>query len=341
MKNQRMNKSLLQVLLAVGITGVACRSGAVVQTSSEVWVGSDTTVQGNGGSGFKYTFFAQRMIRPLETAGTVGLVQNAVLTDTNGTWADGQFGTNGVRSYVEFDNGWMADIADCSAANHCLTLAGSIGSAASAGNAYRIHKHFTVADMFGPNNETGLKSGLNPTTADNILLVVPETQQTVVVFYYDDGTYHGWLNALFLPADKQIIYPEQGVIVRRRATQDVPLYMVGPVKTGSAVVTVDSGYNLLGTMKSATAMPLTSLNLYSGDPTTGMASGLNPTTSDNLLVVRPDGSTAVYFYYKDSYGEGWLDALFNLSNSVQIQPGTAFYIHRRSNTGFNWTIPAE
>ena len=343
MNNLLNNKSLLQILLVTGLTGAAANpAAAMVQSSSEAWVGTSSTIQGNGGSSSKVSVFSQRMVRPLESAGTVSLVQNAVLTDTNSTWSDSQFGTKGVPAYVEFDNGWMADIVDCSAANHTLTLAGSLGSAAATGDAYRIRKHFTVASMFGTNNETGLKAGLNPNSSDNVLLQVPQTQQTLVIFYYDDGTYHGWLNASFLPADNQIIYPEQGVMVRRRVAQDASLYLVGPVKVGTTVVTIDSGYNLVGTLKSAAPLTLSQLNLYSGNPATGLASGLNPSSSDNLLVVQPNGSTATYFYYNDGTYQGWLDGLFNLATTVQISPGTAFFIRRKAaNAPFNWTIPAE
>src|SRR5260221_7979671 len=188
MKNGFMNKTMFQMFLATGIvSGAAYQAAATVTTSSEVWVGSASTVQNNGGSGSKVSMFSQRMILPLATAGVVSAVQPAVLVDTNSSWVDSQFGTKGIPAYVEFDNGWMADISDCSASNHCLNLAGSLGGAAAAGSNYRIHKHFTVSSMFGTNNEVGLKSGLNPTTADNILVEIPQTQQVLTVFYYDDG----------------------------------------------------------------------------------------------------------------------------------------------------------
>jgi hypothetical protein len=62
-----------------------------------------------------------------------------------------------------------------------------------------------------------------------------------------------------------------------------------------------------------------------------------------LLVVQPDGTTATYFYYKDTLGnEGWLDANYNLSANVPINAGTTFFIHRHpTSPGFNWIIPAE
>ena len=267
---------------------------------------------------------------------------NATLIDNNGTWTDGQFGTNGVAAYVEFDNGWMADICNCSTANHSVTLAGSLSGAVSAGAAYRIRSHTTISSLFGTNNEAGIKSGLNPTTSDNILLQIPQTQQIITIFYYDDGTYHAWLHADYSLAGNDIIYPEQGVMVRRRVAGDMNLFMLGTAKTGVIVVTVEPGYDLIGSLHSATPLTLPGLNLYTANPATGLASGLNPTTSDNLVIVQPDASTQTYFYYKDSTWEGWLDATYHQAGTVQITPGTAFFIRRRApNTSFNWTIPAE
>jgi hypothetical protein len=205
-----------------------------------------------------------------------------------------------------------------------------------------VRKHCTIASIFGANNEAGLKSGLNLSTTDNILLVIPETQVVTTVFYYDDGTFHGWFDAAFNSADNLIVYPEQAIMVLRRVATDLNVFLAGPVKLGSAVVTVDVGNNLVGTLKSATALTLSALNLYTGDPATGLASGLNLSASDNLMVLRPDGSVATYFFYNDSSYQGWFDASFTPADAVPIAPGTGFFIRRRApNAAFNWTIPAE
>jgi hypothetical protein len=342
MKNQFSTKRMLQVVLATAMIGAAtCQGWASVQSSSEVWVGSASPAQGTGGSASRMSMFSLRMIRPIETAGVVSTLLNTVLTDTNCTWTDHQFGTAGLAAYAEFDNGWMADIADCSAANHSLTLAGALANTVAEGSHYRVHKHCTIASVFGPNNEAGLKSGFNPSTADNILLEIPQTQQVITIFYYDDGTFHGWLDATFSAAGNLIIYPEQGVLIRRRVATDLNVYLAGPVKVGPTVVPVDVGNNLVGTLKSATSLTLPALNLYTGDPGTGLASGSNPSGSDNLLVVQPNGSTATYFFYSDSSYQGWLDASFNVADGVQIAPGSAFFIRRKGPNAFNWTIPAE
>jgi len=131
--------------------------------------------------------------------------------------------------------------------------------------------------------------------------------------------------------------------VRRVASGDRHVYLCGPVKTGVTLAPVEPGYNLVGTLKSLKPVSLGALNLYTGSPVTGFASGGNTADSDTLLVVQPDGTTATYFYYKDSFGnEGWLDANYNFSATVPIKAGSAFFIHRLpTGTGFNWTIPAE
>jgi hypothetical protein len=316
-----------------------------LQSYSPIWIGSDTLVQGTTTTGIssRTTFFSQRMVLPVLYAGTVSSLQNTALTDTNATWTSSQFGSGGVPAYAEFDNGSMVDIAGSASTTKSLSLAGNLGGMASAGDAYRIRAHFTVASLFGTNNETGLKSGGNTAQADNVMVLVPQTQQTLTIFYYDDGVNHGWLTADYNPADKLVVYPEQGLLVRRVASGDRHVYLCGPVKTGVTLAPVEPGYNLVGTLKSLKPVSLGALNLYTGSPVTGFASGGNTADSDTLLVVQPDGTTATYFYYKDSFGnEGWLDANYNFSATVPIKAGSAFFIHRLpTGSGFNWTIPAE
>jgi len=103
-----------------------------IQATSPVLVGSDTLVHGNGGSGSKLTLFTERMVQPVAYAGIVSSVQDTLLIDTNSAWGEGQFGTNGTPSYVEFNNGWSVDIANSSAASNTLIVASSLTAIANA-----------------------------------------------------------------------------------------------------------------------------------------------------------------------------------------------------------------
>ena len=342
MKNRTKARRLFQGILLLGALFSARAGYAVIEATSPVWAASATTLQGNGGTGTKYSVFSQRTVRPLLYAGAISALQNNTLTDTNANWINGQFGVNGVLSYVEFANGWTADISDTSGNTKTLTLAGSLSGIAAPGDGYKIRAHSTIASLFGTNNEAGLKAGLNPAQADNILLQIPQTQQTMTIFYFSNVTTHVWSRADFTSAANQIVYPEQGVMVKRSTSGDLTLYACGPVKVGPTVTPVDPGFNLLGTLKSATTMTLGGLNLYTGNPTTGVASGLNLSSSDNIMLVKPDGSTANYFYFKNNQAEGWVDALFNPAANTSIPAGSAFFIRRlNSNGSFDWTIPAE
>ena len=281
------------------------------------------------------------MVLPIVYAGTVSSVQNTTLTDVNAAWTEGEFGSINNPTYAEFDSGYSVDISG-TASSQSLALAGSVSGLVSPGANYRVRQHFTIASLFGTNNETGLKAGLNPTVADTILVVIPQTQQTMTIFYFSNAVSQGWYTADYSPADTQVIYPEQAVMVRRIVPGDVNLYLCGPIKLDATVVSVDPGFNNVGTLKSLSTMTLNSLNLYKGDPTTGIASGLNLTVSDVILVVQPNGATASYFYFKNSQGQGWLDSLFNPAGNTPIPAGSAFFIKRQpANGSFDWTIPAE
>jgi hypothetical protein len=313
-----------------------------IESASPVWIGSDSLIYGNS-NGSRVSLFSQRMVRPILSAGTVASLQNALLVDTNAAFANAEFGTNGMPAYVEFDNGAMADIADTVGVTKNLVLAGTLGSLASPGDAYRVRAHFTIASVFGTNNEAGLKAGVTAAQADTISLIIPETQRTMTVFYLSNAFAHGWALAdrsALVP--DQVIYPEQGVMVRRIAPSDTHVYLCGPVKTGEAIVPVQPGYNLVGTLKSLNSVPLEGLNLYTGDSTTGLFAGQTASAADNLVVVQPNGVIATYFYF-DMPGvyQGWADGSRHPAVNVQIPAGSAFFIKRQHPGAFTWTIPAE
>jgi len=312
------------------------------ESASPTWIGTATPVKGTSGTGPKFTIFSQRMVLPIVYGGTVSGVQNTALTDAKAAWSAVQFGSTANPTYAEFDNGYTVDIAG-TASSQSLALAGSVTGLVNPGDIYRVRQHFTIASLFGTNNETGLKTGLNPASADNIMLTIPETQQTMSIFYFSNALAHGWYRADFTPAANQVVYPEQGVMVRRVVPGDVNVYLCGPIKLGVEVAPVEPGFNNLGTLKSLSPMTLNSLNLYTGDPATGIASGLNLAASDNVLIVQPNGATASYFYFKDTKGhEGWLDATFSPAGNTAVPAGSAFFIKRQLTKGsFDWTIPAE
>jgi hypothetical protein len=151
------------------------------------------------------------------------------------------------------------------------------------------------------------------------------------------------LHGNLTPADNEVIYPEEGVQVVRKVPGDVELYACGPIKTGVTVAPILPGYNLVGTLKSLSSLNLNALNLYTGDATTGLASGLTPSQSDNLLMIKPDGTSTTFFYYnRPGVFAGWVDGSLHLAGNVPVPAGSAFFIKRLNAAGsLNWVIPAE
>src|SRR5262249_13382439 len=145
-----------------------------------------------------------------------------------------------------------------------IQLATSVSGLAAVGDWYRIRAHFTVSSLLGTNNETGLVAGPNPAHADNVLIYMPESQTTLTVFYYSNPgftTFQGWLRAdTFSPAADLVVYPEEGLMVRRIVASDAHMYLCGPIKLGVALAPVQPGYNLFGTLKSLSSVRLADLN---------------------------------------------------------------------------------
>jgi hypothetical protein len=319
------------------------RSG-VVESTSPICVGTDTVIRGSGSLGSTTTLFSQRMVSPILSAGKITSISSSGINDTNAAFVTGQFGTNGMPAYLEFDNGTMLDIVNTTPQSVSL-VANVTGLAV--GDAYRIRAHSTVASIFGINNAAGLTGGPNASQADTVTLLIPETQQTITLFYYANPsftTWEGWVRQdTFSPDPNEIIYPEQGIMIRRIIPGDLNLFLCGPIKSGPTVVPVQPGYNLVGTLKSLSTVPVSGLNLFTGFSSTGVIGGTQPSTGDNLIMVNQDGSVATFFYfYSPGVFQGWVNASgYTLAGGVLIPPGTAFFINRHGLGGFTWTIPAE
>ena len=84
------------------------------------------------------------------------------------------------------------------------------------------------------------------------------------------------------------------------------------------------------------------MNLYTGDPATGIAPGGNSTAGDNLILLHPDWTTSTYFYSNVPGFTGWYDATYVASANVLVAPGSVFFLQRKApRLAFYWTIPAE
>jgi uncharacterized protein (TIGR02597 family) len=181
-------------------------------------------VAGTGGaSANALSFKGLGLTRPVEYQGSAETVTANTLVDNEATWTNDQFnGANGA-CYVEITSGPGAgttyDIAGTTAANKTITLSQNLAQGVANGVTFKVRKHWTVASVFGANNEGGLQSG-NSTTADQIRIYNGSTYDT---YYFSSGGLvgTGWRKAGDNPAntDRSGVQIPVGssVIVTRKA----------------------------------------------------------------------------------------------------------------------------
>ena len=328
-------------LLGFGLMTTAAFRLAAAESISATFVAVATTIQGNGGSGSRETFFSLPLVQPVAYAGTVTAKESDTITDANAHWTNDQFnGANG-SFYVEFDSGLVADITDTDGTAQTLRFPGDLQSVMTVGDSFRIRKHTTISDVFGPNNEAGLVASDNPAEAENVILYMAETQTRQTFFYYNVPGYQGWNRSDYTPAGNVVIHPEQGIMVARKTPGDLVIYSRGARPAGPALAPIVPGFNLVGTLKSAASLSFAELNIYTGNPTTGVYAADNPAQADNLILVGP-ADAGIYWYCNVLNYEGWYDTEYHPANTVMIPPGSAFFVKRKAPHGaFNWIIPAE
>src|SRR4029434_9062651 len=229
-----MNPSAPKSLrLAVGILLTSAASIFAQTTATTDPVGFITlNGAGNGGSGSPaFSFRGLSMTRAVEYQGSAESVGANTLVDNDATWTDNQFnGANGAF-FVEIASGPGAgttyDIQTTTAATKTLTLAQNLAGGITAPVSFKIRKHWTIASVFGANNEGGLTGG-DVTTADKILV---QNGATYDMYYYQTsgvgGT--GWRKVGDSATDVSaaVFLPEEGLILKRSQSAAANIVLMG------------------------------------------------------------------------------------------------------------------
>lgn len=299
-----------------------------------------------GGNGGARTFFGLSFTRPVEYQGVAASASGATLIDNNAAWTNNQFNAPNGTYYLELTSGsgagLTANITATSAATKSLTLASDLSAYVSAGTTYRIRKNWTVAALFGANNESGLEGG-TATTADHVLVYNTSTQ-TYTTYYYKTaglgGT--GWRTTLSTSADASgaALNPADGIIIRRQQPTALGFSLAGAVKLGPTAIPIASGLNIVSNVYPTDTVTLANSGL--------VASGLNggtAGTADLIQIYDPNTATFNSYYYKttaEDGGTGWRSTAStsaDASNTV-IPRGSSIIIRRANNAAsFTWFVP--
>ena len=333
------------------VAGISCLTTSVFAAEAMTDpVGFITlAITGTGGGAAKYSFKGLGLTRSVDYQGSAETSAGgtSTLVDNDATWTDNLF--NGaaaaVTHYVEITSGPSAgttyDITATTASTKTLTLAQPLAAGVANDSTFKVRKHWTIGDVFGPNNEGGLFGG-NSGSADQVLVYGPGG--VPVTYYYKasgpGGT--GWrsTNSTSAPEVGRVIYPEEAIVIKRTQSADVSLVLTGAVKVGQSSYPVVVGNNFLANV-CATNMTLADSGLYTADNTlTGLKGGTSG-TADQVLLWNGTGYDTFYYKTSGPGGTGWrsTNSTSAPEDTHAISVASAVIIVRKFNGAFNWVIP--
>jgi uncharacterized protein (TIGR02597 family) len=290
------------------------------------------------------TFLGLSFTQPVSYQATFSSASGMTLTDSSSTWSDDQFnGANG-QYYVELITGpgagRMSNITATSGSGHSITTADDLSSFVSAGTGYKIRKNWTVASVFGPNDESGLAGG-TLVTADQILVYSTATQQYSTYYYKTSGIGGtGWrsTNSTSIDASNTPFLPTDGIIVVRHTAGNVTFSLAGAVKLGQTALPVAPGTNLLSNVYPSGTLTLGSSNLVGSGLTGGTL-----VSADQVLIYNNSTNQYDTYYYKTSGlgGTGWRSTASTSvdASNAPIPFGASIIVQRVNPGSFTWVVP--
>lgn len=301
---------------------------------------------GNNGTD---TYCGLGLTQVVEYQGAAESIGANTVTDTEASWVDNQFnGANGAY-FIEILSGPGAgmtySISGTSGTNRQLTLSQNLAVGITAPLSFKIRKHWTIASIFGPENEAGFTSSAQASTADQILRY-DRAAGANRAYYYQvalpaaGGT--GWRlsNNAFTDASNTIIQPGDGLWLKQYATAPFGVMLLGQVKTGQTSVLIWPDTNIISNVCAAD-MTLASSGLYTGNSATGVKASATPIGADKVRFWN--GAAWQSYYYQlagSGGGEGWRqEGSPGIDVGSKVIPIGSSINMRRGSTGFYWVIP--
>ena len=284
------------------------------------------------------------MVNPTSYKGTITSTGTESIVDASATWSDGQFDGASGKYYLEIISGpWAGlttDIISSIGVTKSLVLDDDLSTFLTGGEEYRVRKHRTIGDVFGPNNLAGLKAGTALSSSDEVRIFNPVTQG--FLSYYYNSASQGWRSGTNTVSDAAgtQLYLEQGLVIARKAKGTITLVLTGAVKTGPTLIPIGPSSNLCANMYPAGTLTLGNSGLYTGNSTSGLVGAAKASNADEVQIWN--GSTLRrYFYKTGTGGNGWRlsSNLKSDTSGTQIRNGSSIYVIRKNGRpAFNWKI---
>ncbi|MCC6414444.1 MAG: hypothetical protein IT582_00830 [Opitutaceae bacterium] len=242
--------------------------------------------------------------------GVVASNTTHVITLGNGSSNLASVLTSGTAYYVEIVGGpavtyvgerFEVDVAaTVASANATLTIAsGSSTNTLSTLpdlTAYRlvIRPHVTIGQMFGTKARELMQGSTNLSTADQIVILDPQTQSFLTYYFLRNptGTVAQWtlVGGGSTNRDNTPIPPGTGMIVHRKAATAVTLAWSGHIRRNAFAQPLTAGLNLIAEPFPVDSSPLERALTYSN----GVAGSANLSQSDQVAVFNGIGYDTYY-----------------------------------------------
>jgi hypothetical protein len=264
---------------------------------------------------------------------------------TAGAFNAPSFSFTAYSYFIETADGYWAQIVSNTATS--VTLETGAGANFSPLEAVSIHRHVTIADIFGAANETGLlaDAGGDTGAADNIILIdeVNGGTLTIIASNAIGGT---WITDAFEEAASIPVYPDQGLQVLRRGLTNLTVVLDGEVDTNGRQIGITTGVQIRPQVIPVPTS-LTDLDLFTGSNATGVVPSTTGDTSEaDIVTVLAAGTPTNYFYSTidlSGDGPGWYDDGLAFAGTTPLPAGAGLIINRSNPTTsapFVWINPA-
>jgi len=298
-----------------------------------------------------FAFIGLGMTQIPAVRGVVGTVSSQQVP-VNSTLTPGQFNatSQGAQFYIEnvgttSNQGFSDDIVSNDAAN-VYTANNDTGFLVS-GDTFKIYPHQTLNTVFGPQNQAGLVGSNTLANADNIVVFNPVSQASAIYWFRTSGATPGWRGPAGVATDagNTPLYVDQSIVIQSKyATTTNKVLLVGAVKLGKTQTVVPStGFAFVGDMY-ATSLTLSNLNLFTGNPNTGVIGSNTLANADNIAVWDPVAQSSVIYWFRTSGATpGWRgpQGVATDAGTNVLAIGSVLQIQRKYAPSFLWTLPAQ
>jgi uncharacterized protein (TIGR02597 family) len=339
-----MKKTTLALIASLPLMVAPLVQAVSVSTSPVGFINLKINGTDNGGM----TAISVPMLPQVLYSGVISGAAGSTITDNSATWSDNDYAVadpNGNASYYAE----ITNHTDASKVGTILEITASSGSAKSLtvgsdatgldGASYSIRQFRTISDVFGADNTAGLTSGAGSSSSDIIYKVGASGWeryyfQTAPVFAGGNG----WRKAGDNQTDMKdvAIFPDEGLIVRRRDASDISVTLPGSIKTNDSRTTLLQGFNLV-----SLSYPV-DVTLENTGLDANLTSGSGASSSDIIYMINASGQFERYYYQTAPVfagGNGWRKAGDSATDQkdATVPAGSAIIVLRRDSSGIDWS----